>query len=77
MTTITFTNEHGEQITIKIGDCVGFERDGDQYGKVIKISTGMWEGEYDLVVENTNGFRGEYIGGKTKTVVNAEYTWID
>jgi hypothetical protein len=61
--------------TVKVGDCVGFKSDIEQWGEIIAIRknpNGYWE----LVLENTNGFSGDYIGGSTKTVERASDCWV-
>ena len=71
-----------ETTEIKVGDWVCFKSDIEQSGKVIQIQlrANTWNarvGEYVLVLENENGFRGEYIGGDTKTVVTLDEIWVD
>lgn len=71
---ITATVE-GKQV--KVGDYVGFKSDIEQYGKIIGIwpaSTGRGK---VLLVENKDGFSGDYIGGETTTEVHASDCWVD
>ena len=72
MDTITITNKYDEEITIKIGDWVGFKSDIEQAGKVTAIHQGQWLGNYILRLENKNGFSGGYIGGNTTHNINAK-----
>lgn len=60
-----------EDAPVKVGDYVGFKSDIEQGGTVVAI-----EGDY-LVIENANGFRGEYIHGQTRTREHARDCWID
>ena len=77
MKTITITNRYDEEMTIEVGKTVvGFKSDIEQYGRVIKIKKNYW-GDYQLVIENENGFDGEYIGGETTTVQDAEDCWTE
>ena len=56
---------------IRVGMSVGFKSDVEQYGRVIEIRG------HTLVLENTNGFSGEYIGGQTRVSVSARDIWVD
>jgi hypothetical protein len=58
-------------VTVKIGDYVGFKSDIEQSGKIIDIRGNM------LVLESTNGFQGDYIGGQHTTVQEASRCWLD
>lgn len=62
--------------TVKVGDHVGFKCDIEQSGKIIEIKRNMF-GRAVLVLENKNGFHGDYIGGRTITEQNASDCWID
>ena len=62
--------------SIRVGDCVSFKSDIEQYGQVVEIRRGILGG-VDLVLENTNGLQGEYIGGQTQTVQRAVDCWLD
>mgnify|MGYP003121790002 CR=1 FL=1 len=61
------TARDAEGTEIKVGDIVEFKADIEQVGKVVKIDS--YGG---LVIENENGFIGEYIGGDTRTTENAD-----
>jgi len=59
---------------VKVGDYVGFKADIEQVGKIVEIkNTYMGKG---LVLENKNGFHGDYIGGQTITTEEASDCWI-
>ena len=74
---VTLTNRYDEEMTIVEGKTVVvFKSDVVNYGKVVKIKEGYW-GEIELEVEADGCFDGEYIGGETRTVVNAEDCCID
>jgi hypothetical protein len=62
--------------TVKIGDCVGFKSDVEQYGEIVAIHRNT-NGHWILTLENTNGFSGDYIGGETRTQERADDCWID
>jgi len=59
---------------VKVGDVVGFKCDIEQYGKIVEIKSGR---RPVLVLENEDGFDGEYIGGETKTEMDADDCWLD
>ncbi len=61
---------------IRVGDYVCFKSDIEQYGQVIEIRRGILGG-VDLVLENTNGFTGDYISGATRTTQRAVDCWLD
>jgi len=61
---------------VGIGDWVSFKSDIEQSGQIIKIKNSMF-GQPQLVLENFNGFQGDYIGGQTQTVVAASECWLD
>lgn len=63
-------------VAVKVGDCVGFKSDIEQWGEIVAIRRSVM-GHVELVLENTNGFQGDYIGGQTRTVERAEDCWID
>lgn len=62
---------------VQVGDYVGFKCDIEQYGKIISIRQATFGSGKALVVENVNGFSGEYIGGQTRTEVHASDCWLD
>ncbi len=61
---------------VGIGDWVSFKSDIEQSGQIVKIRKSMF-GQTELVLENFRGFQGDYIGGQTQTVVQAQECWID
>ena len=63
-------------VTVKVGDYVGFKSDVEQYGKIKKIERSAFGGA-QFVLENENGFSGDYIGGETITVELAKDCWVD
>ena len=65
-TTITI---EGKQVSI--GDWVGFKSDTEQNGKIIKISGSR------VLLENKNGFHGDYIGGDETYWEDANRCWVD
>lgn len=62
--------------TVKVGDWINFKCDLEQYGQIREIRRGILGG-VDLVIENSNGFSGDYIGGQTRTVQRALDCWLD
>ena len=65
-------------VEVKVGDCVGFKCDIEQYGYIVEIRRGeSWNGGPSLVLENKNGFSGDYIGRDTITTQYAQDCWID
>lgn len=63
------TIEGGEQVGI--GEWVCFKSDVEQSGQIVKI-----EGT-TLVLENLNGFDGDYIGSETQTRMPAKSCWVE
>ena len=61
---------------VGIGDWVSFKSDIEQVGQIIKIKKNLF-GRTELVLENFNGFSGDYIGGQTQTVVSADQCWME
>jgi len=59
---------------VGIGDWVCFKSDIEQSGQIIKIKKGFGD---TLVLENLNGFQGDYIGGETITQVSARDCWLE
>jgi len=70
MTTATVDGQ-----TIQIGDYVGFKSDIEQSGKIVEIKR-TYAG-VSLVLENLNGFSGDYIGGETITTQLARDCWLE
>jgi hypothetical protein len=62
----------GQQV--KVGDWVCFKSDIEQCGKIVQIKKGFGD---TLVLENKNGFQGDYIGGEERTQVSARDCWIE
>ena len=61
---------------VGIGDWVSFKSDIEQSGQIVKIKKNLF-GSTELVLENFNGFQGDYIGGQTQTVVRADDCWVE
>jgi hypothetical protein len=61
--------------TVKIGDWVCFKADIEQSGKIVDIKKSYMG--HSLVLENLNGFHGDYIGGQTITTELASDCWIE
>jgi len=62
--------------TVKIGDYVSFKSDYEQCGKVVDIKTNPW-GSAMLVLENENGFGGDYLQYATRTQEMASDCWVE
>lgn len=63
--------------TVKVGEWVGFKCDIEQTGKIVDIqhdSLSDYNGP-KLILENEDGFHGEYIGGDTRTYAYANDCW--
>jgi hypothetical protein len=60
---------------VKVGDWVSFKSDIEQSGQIVEIKSG-YMGKA-LVLENKNGFHGDYIGGDTITTELASDCWVD
>ena len=60
---------------VKVGDWVGFKCDIEQGGQIVDIKNAGF-GRTVLVLENKNGFIGEYIGGETRTEEDADRCWV-
>lgn len=61
--------------TVKIGDYVGFKSDIEQSGKITDIKHCSFQGTV-FVLEDEDGFSGDYIGGQTVTEVAARDCWL-
>ena len=61
--------------TVNIGDWVCFKSDIEQSGKIVDIKSSYMG--VSLILENTSGFSGDYIGGDTITTVLARDCWAD
>ena len=64
----------GQEVTV--GDWVGFKSDIEQSGVIVEIKKTVCFG-VSLVLQNNNGFSGDYIGGETITTQLARDCWID
>ena len=62
---------------VGVGDSVCFKSDYEQYGKIVEIKRSNWGNGYDLVIENPNGFGGEYLRYATRTVERAADCWVE
>ena len=60
---------------VKVGDWVSFKCDIEQSGQIVEIKT-SYMGKA-LVLENKNGFHGDYIGGQTVTTEQASDCWVE
>lgn len=66
-------------VEVKVGDWVGFKSDYEQSGKIVEIKHRRnWMGDtaITLVLENENGFGGEYLRYATRTEEDADRCWI-
>lgn len=61
--------------TVQVGDWVSFKSDIEQSGRIVQIRTSSF-GKPELILENPDGFEGDYIGGETRTVERASDCWI-
>jgi hypothetical protein len=60
---------------VQVGDWVGFKSDIEQSGKIVEIKSSYMGAS--LVLENTSGFSGGYIGGDTITTELASDCWVE
>ena len=60
---------------VQVGDWVGFKSDIEQSGKIVEIKSSYMGAS--LVLENTSGFSGGYIGGDTITTELARDCWLE
>ena len=60
---------------VQVGDWVGFKSDIEQSGKIVEIKSSYMGAS--LVLENTSGFSGGYIGGETITTELARDCWLE
>ena len=61
---------------VRIGDVVSFKSDYEQSGTVVGFSKTMM-GSDVLILEDLEGFGGEYLEGATRTQELASDCWID
>ena len=64
-------NKWDEEHEIEVGDWVGFKSDIEQHGKIKSIQ----RGRNTIILENQDGFEGDYIGGDTETIVFTDDVW--
>lgn len=64
-------NQWDEEFEVNVGDWVGFKSDIEQDGKVKQIQYSRRA----MLVENKNGFDGDYIGGDTEALVGFDEVW--
>ena len=77
MKAVTGKDRHGNEVTVTLGDYVGFKCDVEQSGRVTRICLNGFSGGILLTLENDNGFSGEYIGGETMTDEFLSDCWTD
>lgn len=63
--------------TVKVGDYVSFKSDIEQGGNISRIQRSQFTGHIELVLEDEDGFAGDYIGGNTRTTQLASDCWVD
>lgn len=66
-----------KDVTVKVGDYVGFKSDVEQSGKITKIEP---RGSSDWVLtlrQEYEGFEGGYIGGLNETTMFASDCWTE
>jgi hypothetical protein len=61
---------------VSVGNYVGFKSDIEQGGRIVGFSKTLM-GSDVLILENLNGFEGDYIGGDTRTQVLASECWLE
>lgn len=61
---------------VRVGDWVSFKSDIEQSGRIVQIRTNSF-GKPELILENPNGFSGDYIGGQERTVERAQDCWVE
>ena len=66
-------NKWYEEFEVDVGDYVGFKCDIEQIGKVKQIQTTRRA----MIIENKNGFDGDYIGGDTEALVGFDEVWSE
>ena len=62
-------------VEVKVGDNVAFKSDIEQWAQIVEIKRTYYGPA--LVLENLNGFYGDYIGGETITTRLASECWAD
>ncbi len=67
-----------KEVTVKVGDWVGFKSDFEQSGKIIKIQkANNFTNDVEFILEDPNGFGGEYLRYATTTAVFASDCWTE
>jgi hypothetical protein len=67
-----------EWVEVQVGDYVGFKADVEQHGRIIEITRGGWDGkDACLLLENPNGFPGDYLRYATRTKQMASDCWVE
>ena len=61
---------------MQVGDVVCFKSDIEQCGTIVKIKTDLM-GRKVLVLENENGFSGDYLRYATRTEELASDCWVE
>ncbi len=61
---------------VAVGDVVCFKSDIEQCGRIVAVKKTLM-GSDVLVLENKNGFDGDYIGGETITQELASDCWLE
>jgi hypothetical protein len=75
MATVKDIND--KPVEVKVGDWVGFKSDYEQSGQIVEIRhSRAMAGGYEFVLENKNGFGGEYLRYATRTTVHASDCWV-
>lgn len=75
MDQITFTDSDGEEVTVKVGDFVGFKCDIEQSAEVVKIEPHDTHGAKFTVKAPPDGFAGHYIGRNDFHEVYGSEVW--
>ena len=65
-----------ENVELNVGDHVGFKSDIEQSGKIIAMNR-LAGNRYELILEDKDGFSGEYLRGSTRTAVHSDDIWVD
>jgi hypothetical protein len=62
---------------VNVGDFVCFKSDYEQCGKIVAIKPSNWGSGKVLVLENPNGFGGDYLRYATRTEELASDCWVE
>jgi hypothetical protein len=71
----TFSDSY-ELVDVRVGDCVGFKADVEQHGRIVEIRASRYMAA-ELVLENENGFPGDYLRYATRCVQLASDCWVE